>query len=206
MRFTKVLHPEIILNRRGPEEIRQFYKALAEITVRMGNGLAPVEEEIRNSPLHQSFWGIVSQDMNMIRHLLHCSLFREQPQAKTYHIGKDFALALSKIDKDIPIDVLPANEICYISFPEDTISDEDGPIQGGYVWLGTAGAEDIRKNETSWLQPGQRYISISYLNSKPLGIGFPVTTVTAPLIQTTFDELITELPWKDHLNPNKPTA
>jgi hypothetical protein len=199
MRFTRVLHPEIILDKRGSAEARGFYQTVKDLSIRVGNGLG-LSKRPENT-YQNGVWRLLERDPNLTRHMLHCQVYREMgQQAKTYHLGKDFALALSRIDREIPIDVLPENFIGYVSFPESTVFDEDGEVQGGYIWLGVAGEKDIlASHEKGWKPEGERFISMSYVNSKMIGDLFPITTVTASLTQSSVDDLIATVEQKDML-------
>jgi hypothetical protein len=68
-------------------------------------------------------------------HALMCKDFRDAA-AKSYYIPKDFALALSRLNKKIPLTHLPKDFIGYFHFAEGTFVKDDGtPVEGTYVRL-----------------------------------------------------------------------
>jgi hypothetical protein len=126
MRFKQLLHPEVILNRRGLQGSREVYnfflqrsKQGEEYLVRYWNGLPEFERE------------------QIQYHLTMCNYFLTN-NSVVYHFNKDFALALSKIKKDIPFHLLPEVFNGFISFPEGVISDEGDSLLGVYVRVAPA--------------------------------------------------------------------
>jgi len=174
MKFKRVLHPEIILDKRGDSYIRTMYRELLRST-RMRGALTIGTDDPRIAEFLQ-------HDVNFRMHLGHCHLYVNDPNAQCFHLGKDFTQALAKIDRDIPIDILPKNFVCYISFAEGSLSDEDGDIQGGYVSISSE---------------ANRVLSMSYINTRMINNAFPVTTITAPLKQAKIDEMFKDVPIKD---------
>lgn len=197
VRFNRVLHPEIVQDRRGLAESREIYRTVLSACRQVKGQLV-----FEPTDLGYQISKVLHRDPILARHCLHVKHFVTTNGAKTYHVGKDFAQALAKIDREIPIDVLPPNFICYISLAEGSVSDESGDVQGGYVWLGTAQKEEIYlTQEKCWLEEGKRYLSISYLNAHSPG-PFPIiTAVTCPLDQTSVAELVAPIQNEDVGSP-----
>jgi hypothetical protein len=83
----------------------------------------------------------------------------KKSKPKIYHIPKDFTQALMKVDREIPVDLLPERFFGYFSFAEGAIFDDSDEVQGAYVFIGPA--------EESTLKPGavesEKVIWISYV-------------------------------------------
>ena len=146
---NEILHPEILLGRRGEQKhIEMYDKSLAEID-RNDNGW---EFRIPN----------IDPSDAMVSHLIISKKFvMEKPPI--YKIGRDFGKVLSGVKNDIPMDRLPDRWFGYIAFPRGVITDDTGNVYGAYVYIGDA-KETTAKKEL-W---GKRVIWISFVGDSPL--------------------------------------
>ena len=125
MRLSKVLHPEIVLGRRGPDWIKDYYKKTVKEIDFLQEGGASVphifaeigEGEIRGLTLMRK-WMITG--------------------TKVYHVSSDFLSALAGIERGVSLDYLPDRFCGYLSFAEKTIYDDEDEIEGAYCFIGPA--------------------------------------------------------------------
>lgn len=167
MRFTKVLHPEIVLGLRGDKKAIGLYKFMHEaISYDEVVGAYAI-----NLPANLDKHNITRQNAIMLLKILKAdpTTFKHHvitkdfvvEKGKAYHIGKDFAEALLNIDKDVPVDVLPESFIGYFNFADGAVSDDYGPIKGGYVQIGT-NTEKVTR--LVGVPVGQKFVAMTYLN------------------------------------------
>jgi len=146
MKLSKLVHPELVLGLRGdPMLIYTYKKYLAAVGFELGRGYNSV------SPDWKHF------DQNLQEHLLVTWKFRKE-SAPTYYVPKDFAQAISKLDREIPVDLLPSRWFGYIAFAEDSVFDADDEVQGAYVYMGPAEETPLRPENYS-----KRVLWISYV-------------------------------------------
>lgn len=192
MRFGRVLHPEIVLDKRGDTFDRLFLKtALSIITIEPEHGL---HWNVRRSdePLTQMIAEALVADTVMVRFLVSCKFFASQ-NAPVYHIGQEFLQALQKIDRKVPVDILPEKFSAYFSFASKTLFDESDAIEGGYVCIdrGRNLGMDAKFADT-------RIITFAYVCSKEPGVpAAPVGSLTVPLDAKTLEELASGAPLQD---------
>jgi hypothetical protein len=142
MKFKRVLHPEIVLDKRGSDVERMLYRMAKQIT-------RDEQAFAWRIPNTLTFLDLITQ-----QHLCVASVFQKSAH-KIYHFGADLLSDLQQIDKDIPLEFLPDNFVAYISFPEGLVKDEEHHIQGAYVIIGSAMEtgfgidlpEDVRRHE-----------------------------------------------------------
>jgi len=140
MKLKRVLHPEIVMLKRGPAELIRNNKIMYD-EVRFDNKSMEVKKDgfIVKSGLYDTLFGSGTTDkMNksgdpmLIRYLANMQDWR-RGNFKTYYVGKDFAKTLSVVDLKIPMNVLPENFFAYIAFGEDAIEDEEFAVGGAYI-------------------------------------------------------------------------
>jgi hypothetical protein len=120
MKFTRVIHPEIVMNQRGPWDLREYYQASIQDFDRLSNGVYTGSLRCDRPELLQ---------LRMAKHFL-------EKRPPIYHVGADFLTALSQVKRDIPFHILPESFFAYLSFPPDTLKDQDSYALGAYVWIG----------------------------------------------------------------------
>lgn len=76
-------------------------------------------------------------DENALSHLGIARKFQTD-RPKIYYVGKDFAQAMSGIDREIPADRMPKNFFGYIAFGKDALKDESHFVEGVYTFIGPA--------------------------------------------------------------------
>lgn len=159
MNFNKVLFPEIILGKRGDKDVRDMYKMLLGTIDIQPSGVSITHEGVND---------LCSKDVNFFRHLFiskHCM----SNNAKAYHVGSGFLDALSSIDRDLPIDMLPAEFSGFISFSPNKLADDDGFVEGAFVYIGTKGSQLFKKEHEAF---GKRCLFITYINNYIPGFGY----------------------------------
>jgi hypothetical protein len=124
MRIKKVVHPEIVIDKRGDVDVREAYKVFME-----GIGYVEGEGYYTKNPLWQAL------DPNLKEHFLFCWKFKQE-RPPVYYVPKDFAEAISRIDRDIPVDLLPKRFFGYFAFADGSVFDESDEVQGAYVYVG----------------------------------------------------------------------
>ncbi len=178
--LAEILHPEIVLGRRGEENTISEYKfALNKIKFTSEGWETELPMALANSPLMHHF-------------LLTKKFVDERPPV--YRLGKDFASVLADIDNDIPVDKLPQNFFGYISLPRGAVTDDTGDVYGAYVFIGDAKYTALHPSNYGqrimWISTvgdsgkvdGERDFSVSHLLMKPVG---------------SFDEMFLSLPLSD---------
>lgn len=178
--FSEIIHPELVLDRRGREYDREIYRDLfKEISYVEGAGwkaLLP-PEMISNEPLLHHF--ILTKKFSI-----------EKPPV--YRLGKDFGSVLANIDNDIPVDRLPERFFGYVSIPRGVIEDDTGHIDGGYVFIGDA--KETSANPELW---GKRVLWASINGASPVSPDdFSVQHILMEL-KGSFDEMYKSLPHID---------
>lgn len=149
MRFKRILHPEVVLGRRGSEEATSIYKLVRDVVT--------YDEKVKA-------WAVVGLPLqNMVNEVMmdHFTLVRKfqmDPEHRVFHIGKDFAEALMRFDREIPVEYLPEHFLGFISFPRETIYDEKDEVFGAYVYVGPRQGSSLkpsceadRKTKVFWV-------------------------------------------------------
>ncbi len=146
MRLTKVLTPEVVMDKRQRSFDNAFYKMVLNDISHVGPGLIC-------GP------GLLAQNEIMRGHFALAWKWRRGP-GQVYHIGKDFAQAISRVEKDIPLDLLPERFFAYFSFPEGTFFETTegytAAVRGGFIFIGPG------DETTSKIAGGRRVVWINY--------------------------------------------
>ena len=142
MRLTKILHPEIITDRRGPVTLRKIYRqALSQIEfVAETGGVIVPTLVLESDPVNQ-------RAMTLMRRW-------QLDNGKVYHVSKDFLLALAGVERGVSLDYLPQRFVGYVSFADRTIYDDTHEVEGAYVYLGPAryaGLKDVSEKRVLWV-------------------------------------------------------
>lgn len=124
MKFDKLLHPEVMLGKRGDKFFQKFYKETVHGIKFTGFGM-----EV----------GAVVNAMNLSqqRSLALMQRFRID-QGKVFHVAKDFLEALAGVERGVSLKYLPERFVGYISFADKVIADESEWVEGAYVYIGPA--------------------------------------------------------------------
>lgn len=134
MNLKRVLHPEIILGRRGDPDLCESLGSILDSMKRV-----PEHDAVAEDGFVAPCWSLPQFMRGIDQHAREFFIVTKKFRSgtyRTYHFGKDFVEALASIDSDIPVDLLPEKFFGYISFAEDAIRDEVEPIQGAYVFIG----------------------------------------------------------------------
>ncbi len=159
MKLSQVLHPEIVLGRRGDAFQKRFYEeVLAKVSHSDVGYSINIDPEL-DTPIQKMV--LPGLDPNLTEHLLLCHKFKvERP--KVYHLGADWAEVMAGIDKEIPTEHLPARFFGYISFADKALHDGDEYVQGAYVFIGPGKETAVPPSE--WHQ--EKVFWVSYVCEK----------------------------------------
>jgi hypothetical protein len=193
MRFGRVLHPEIVLGKRGrKEEIEFIQKALSITEIDPRGGLT--WEGDRDDLLAVLIGSALEQDQVFVRWVTSCKRFVQTKNAPTYHVGQEFLQALQKVDIKVPMDIIPETFCAYFSFASKTVFDEADEIEGGYVCVGRG-----RNLGMDAKYADLRIITFAYNCKATQDSPFPpVGSLTVPLDVKTIDELASGAPLQDY--------
>jgi hypothetical protein len=123
MNFKNILHPELILNRRGPESVREFYAHTVREIQFLESGGVTVPEFVKE--LNSS----EQRAMTLMRRW-------QIDNGKVFHVNRDFLIALSGIERNVNLDYLPERFVGYISFAPEVMFDDEDEVEGAYVYVG----------------------------------------------------------------------
>lgn len=182
MKLSRIVYPEVVLNRRGPEPVRQWIAEYCKKIKRV---------EIDGRP----FYEVCGNELDEIgnHHFIFCKLFRESG-GKTYYVPSEFARALADIDQALPIQYLPEKFFGWIQFGEGALVDDTGPVDGAFVYIGPAEFTGLC-NEGKPYGPTEKIIDISAMNKPPQegGIGV-IFKYSVDLRSEKVSELSKEMP------------
>lgn len=186
MQIKRLIFPEILYGKRGDKETIKFYDyVIKNISIGTSEGkpviLAPCIDTSNSDENIATFW-------------LMSKLFKAR-SAPVYYLPKDFSVALSKIDRELPIEYLPKKFFGYIQLAEKSISDDDGYVDGGFVYIGPA--KDVAFTADD---PDTTTIVVSYCNPNDTPDLGPkvVSRFTAPLESKKVSDLIDFSQGKDY--------
>lgn len=166
MKFSKPLHPEIVLNKRGDKVNRLMYQEWFKLIALDGFSQEGCRFEFAlenaTTPSLRKHMRYMQHDQVLAKHICLTKTFAESKEKKIYHFGKSLIEDLSKMDKDIPLDLLPNQFLGYISFPPDTIADEAGYCEGGYVGIFASQSLDVSQFDFSPEEKASRVLWMTY--------------------------------------------
>lgn len=171
MKLSKLIHPETALGLRGNRFLMESYKTfLRDVQFEKGRGYS----------INNPAWEYL--DDNQKEHLLMAWKFkRERPPV--YYVPKDFTEALGRLDREVPVDLLPKRWFGYIAFADGAVFDDTEEVQGAYVYIGP-GDETCLKHEDY----GMTALWISYVCKDSLAN----TRVACELIKSPNGYMLTE--------------
>jgi len=195
MKFSKILHPEVVLGLRGSKLTAALYRVQHEhVAWTAENGfVSPV--------LRPEHW-TASQEEDIF-----ITWKYKQERPPIYHVPKPFLHAIAKIDKEIPVNLLPERFFAYFSFAENTVWDGSEWAQGIYVFIGPENETPLRKE----LRVGNRKVLWAvYYTAPPAGATrehIACARLLADLDARKFTDIVAALPLdkgdpKDIPNPN----
>lgn len=208
MRFTKILHPEITLNKRGEKVSRQIYQdwfKLISLNSFNDNGWTfELNYPYATTPFLKQQIQIIKHDEVLAKHICLIKKFVESQEKRVYHFGKALTQDLSKIDKEIPLDLLPESFLAYISFPPETISDEDGFCEGGYVGVFPAGSLDVSKMSFTKEEQASRVLWLTYQVNGIIA-SYLVPLVTTKLSDINLENFVHDYSFKSDFSVTVPS-
>jgi hypothetical protein len=143
-------------------------------------------------------------DGNTIHHFWLAKQFRDL-NGKVYYVPKNFAAALAEIDRPLPVEYFPYLFCGWIQFGEGGLSDEEGNIEGGFVYIGPAKHVALAKEGIPY-DPELRVLQISYTTTpeKADVVLGSIQKFSTDLRKETLDELCADLPNVDYFIKGKP--
>jgi hypothetical protein len=202
MKITETLHPEVLLGKRGHPSAIELYKHIRTQTKMGEHGNLEIDQETAEG---RFLAALGTRDPVFGSHMRACKHFLGM-SGKTYYLPKEFVEALSKIDRDIPIEYLPKRFAGYFHFAKGSMADDGGRIYGGYVYIIPFKEVNYKLDEGE-VEP-ESVIGISYMNpphevkstdeDQP-GV-YAYTMLIAPLTKEKIAEIADRLPQHD-VNP-----
>lgn len=175
MRLTKTIFPEILYGFKGNPKLVEHYKTILKELRVTDQGIAAKADFLKRNENLRSFY-------------LAAKIYKDK-SGKNYYLPKDFSQALARVDRAIPVEYLPKEFVGYFQFADEAFIDEDGPVEGGFVYIGSAKSLGI--NPAS-VNPEMSCVLVSYINYTPSmeEVGpLSVCRFTFPLEQKRVDEL-----------------
>ncbi len=152
--LAKVIHPELLLDLRGDMETRSYLRTFMSL-------VEYLESESRwavKGKLLEAF----QEDRNVPAIAFTLKRYTEAREKKVYYVPKDFALAISKIDKGIPAAILQPGFIAYFELGAGAF---DG-AQGGYVYIDTAHRMGLRDRDGERSADNEVCITVVFFDEK----------------------------------------
>lgn len=178
MRLNKILHPEVLLGKRGEATIHKFYKDTVHDII--------FQEENGGGVLMNKFVAGLNKSEQRAMTLMR----RWQvDNGKVYHISSDFLLALSKVRRGLNLDYLPDRFVGYLSFAGNTLYDDEDEVEGAYVYVGPSKYTSLQNTAI------ERVLWVAYICKGSFATG----TVCMELKQgDTIEEMCKRLHTQDH--------
>lgn len=154
MRFDRVLHPEIVAGLRGPADLRKYFKDYHR-QIKFVGTKPPFDvqsDSLELEKMHPS-------DLK----ILIFSKYFKMTGAPIYALSKDFTHALSKLSRNIPVDILPKRFFCYLSFPDGSLLHSGMSVSGAYVWLSRKDEMPFGTIEIKDLTPDSYYLVVALI-------------------------------------------
>lgn len=185
MKFSNVIHPEILLGLRGAKIMTDYYNRVIGC---IGRPISGKGWEVNDERVATMF----TQDPNFFSHYILCKIFKDEGSHKIYYVPKDFAKALSTIDKGIPSEILKKGFVAYFQLGAGALSDDAGPIEGGYVCVDTADRFGFKT-----VDPNKLCFALSYMNVPPRSLHeggyWPVTKFMCEIDESKLNALIAKV-------------
>lgn len=143
---------------RGPEWIRSIYK-MAHTAIQY---VPEKGYEIDYNKIPENFLPPSALEEMCIT----WKFIKERPPI--YHVGKEFLQAIGKIDRDIPVDLLPEKFFAYFSFAGKSLWDGSDWVQGMYVYIGPP--EDSALRPAHWPTTKKVFWAVGITESDKEGI------------------------------------
>jgi hypothetical protein len=185
LKFAKVLHPEMILGLRG-DPINQ------KLTNLLCNKIWYHPEQGYVVGFDSSWDPSSSFHDSIVMSWKFRETWKTKDRPGVYHSGKDFLKALSKIDREIPIDLLPERFLGYFSFPENTIWDGNDWIQGCYVFIGPPNETPLKKGY--WPESEKVFWAVYISQADPAKPVLEVARILIDLRKEKFSDLAASYP------------
>jgi len=189
MKLKQIIVPEQILGKRGHPRMLQALKDII-------GGLKKVPKGDKWGYSYPQHLHKLVMNENLLRFYVAAKLWKDQ-NGKIYYVGKDFARALSNVDRDIPVSVLPSKLACYVQFAKGALFDESGEVDGAFLAIGTQEDTGVSPSDASSLD---RVLVISYgVNNKDDQFGpEQVACLSCEFTQARIDDLASKVPNRDY--------
>lgn len=175
MIINQIIHPEILLGKRGTPAHKYYYEGLLENLKLQSDGSFLIPKKYN---------GFVDDPIAM-GHLVTCRYFLAN-KGKSYYFPKPFTQALASMDRVLPVEYLPEKFIGYLHFADGGISDDGGEIEGAYVFLGNPDDLGIQMEA----ELGKRVFAVYYINKLQNKNGFwAIGKAVFPVLRETITEI-----------------
>jgi hypothetical protein len=139
MKISKLIHPELVLGTRGSEALTKSYRNMIE--------KIDFNPEVGCFSVRDTNWQYF--DSNLKEHLMLTWKFKKEYRTTQkpgiYYVPAPFTEAISKLDRNIPVDLLPERFFAYFAFADGAMQDEKDEVQGAYVFVGPANESCLAK-------------------------------------------------------------
>lgn len=134
MNLSQIIHPEIVLGKRGPKHLTKMYNISFELIRKNDDGeiSVSVPDHLAGNENAEMLMEAFVKDSIFLYGQLSSKLFKDQ-EGECYYIPSEFVKCLSKIDRNIPVHLFKDDFTAYFHFGKDSISDESGLVCGGYI-------------------------------------------------------------------------
>ena len=159
MKLERVLHPEMVLGLRGhPLRQKYFEQELSKIVEKEGKPALFIDQFRLETAFQQE--------------LLFAYLYwKHRPEI--YYPGRDFLAALTSVDRELPIELLPKQFFSYFAFPKQSLFDGEDYVSGAYIWISSE--EQVPQRLIySGCRPKDPYVLIVYFTEEVELPGDPV--------------------------------
>jgi len=119
--FNNILHPELVLDRRGPDKIRASLSKMVNNDFIKEIADAVASGDKKYAPLFVQLQALLN--------------FKKDKNRKVYRVGKDFGEAMLQVTKEIPVEKLPFIFNSFISVPDNLLYLDDIPVAGAYIFI-----------------------------------------------------------------------
>lgn len=156
MKIEHLLHPELILDRRGPKSVRQTYvELLNAIELHDDDGELRFYHDRISDPQVMRLCQFAVQNKPALRAYELWKRFKVT-RAECFYLPRSFCKALRSVDKELVYEDFPSEFIGYFALPKGAYQTPTGfEINGGYVRIHRPTREQVI--------PAERYLQMIFM-------------------------------------------